>query len=211
MPNRKVSLNEFIGAPPEESKPPRRVSLRFIGKIEVLNPLTIEVYTPRRPAKLLATQNPLSGFILSARSLVFSGSLAMMAIIMVSAILVAIYDKPAEYDVSQADATGGPIEVAIGPLGDQSSAEELFTLDLSTPRIPSVKLFTSRPNIRSRSARRSIQLAANRPRRQPPGTRLVVSDFVPTNLIIYPENGVIKTRIEPQLVAIHKIPLAVPN
>ena len=208
MSNRKVSLNEFVGAPPEKSTPPRRVSLRFIGKIEVLAPLPIEVSKPRSHGKLLANRNPVAGFMFSARSLVFSGGLAMMAIIMLSAILVAIYDQPAENYVSQGDVTGGPIDVAIDPFGKQSAAEGLFTLDLSTPQIPLVKLLTARPKIKSRSARRSIQLAANRPRHQP---RLVVSDFVPTNLIIYPENGVIKTRIEPQLVAIHKIPIAVPN
>jgi hypothetical protein len=135
----------------------------------------------------------------------------MMAIIMLSAILVAIYDQPAESYVSQGDATGGPIDMAIDPFGEQSAAEGLFTLDLSTPQVPLVKLLTARPNIRSRSSRQSNQLAANRPRRRPPGPRLIVSDFVPTNLIIYPEDGVIKTRIEPQLVAIHKVPLAVPN
>ena len=41
-----------------------------------------------------------------------------------------------------------------------------------------------------------------RPHLRRPG--LVMSNFVPTTLIIYPENGVIKTRIEPQLTALYK-------
>jgi hypothetical protein len=41
-----------------------------------------------------------------------------------------------------------------------------------------------------------------RPRSRRPA--LVMSKFVPTTLIIYPENGIIKTRIQPQLTAVYK-------
>jgi hypothetical protein len=38
-----------------------------------------------------------------------------------------------------------------------------------------------------------------------------VSEFVPTTLIIYIENGEIKTRIEPQLTAAYKKPAPLSN
>jgi len=46
--------------------------------------------------------------------------------------------------------------------------------------------------------------AVYKPRPHSRRPALVVSKFVPTTLIIYPENGVIKTRIEPQLTAVYK-------
>jgi len=39
----------------------------------------------------------------------------------------------------------------------------------------------------------------------------MVADFVPTTLIIYPENGEIKTRIEPQLTAVYRKPITFAN
>jgi len=46
--------------------------------------------------------------------------------------------------------------------------------------------------------------AVYKPRTRTHRPALVMSKFVPTTLIIYPENGVIKTRIEPQLTAVYK-------
>jgi len=39
----------------------------------------------------------------------------------------------------------------------------------------------------------------------------MVTRFVPTTLVIYAENGEIKTRIEPRLAAIYNKPLTITN
>ena len=55
-----------------------------------------------------------------------------------------------------------------------------------------------------RSTPRRIIAAIYKPRVRAHRPALVMSKFVPTTLIIYPENGVIKTRIEAQLTAVYK-------
>ncbi|HEX6126650.1 MAG TPA: hypothetical protein VFZ23_14865 [Pyrinomonadaceae bacterium] len=220
MQQRKISLNEFIGAPREEiASPPRRVSLRFIGKIEVLKPLTDEVLTPVRPRQALENREPAVGydFIRFFRmgyswfhQSFAAGSLAIITLVFLSAIFVGIYDRTAEFELGRVDATGDPIDVVIDPFGRHM--EDLFTFDLSTPQIDLVERHIPRLVTSSRSTRQRVRPAAYRPpRRQPLRPRLVVAEFVPTTLIIYPENGEIKRRIEPQLVALHKIPTTIPN
>jgi hypothetical protein len=55
-----------------------------------------------------------------------------------------------------------------------------------------------------RSTPRRILSAVYKPRTRAHRPALVISKFVPTTLIIYPENGVIKSRLEPQLAAVFK-------
>jgi hypothetical protein len=54
-----------------------------------------------------------------------------------------------------------------------------------------------------RSTPRRIIAAVYKPRIRAHRPAFIMSKFVPTTLIIYPENGVIKTRIEPQLTAVY--------
>jgi hypothetical protein len=66
--------------------------------------------------------------------------------------------------------------------------------------------------MRPRRVHARVFQSVYRPRRfvALPRPRLIVSNFVPTTLIIYIDNGEIKTRIEPQLTAGYKKPSPLP-
>ena len=213
MPNE--TLEDFksrIAAPIE---PPRGVWLKLTGDIEVLKPLARTEDFVKTKAAAAASASPVPHrpprF---PRSLAVAGALAMTALILGTGLLIAFYGPPVE-PVS-------PIDVA----SEQSSAdilapsEELDDSDLLSavdspfavenffavrkvprPRRVSSRLFRSvyRPQI------------VQQPRPVVPRPRFIVSEFVPTTLIIYIENGEIKTRIEPQLTAGYKKPSPLPN
>lgn len=117
----------------------------------------------------------------------------LIALVLMSAILVGINDPASGPDV----AVNWKLE------GIFAERVELFTLDYSEPS--TFEALTGavdvvRSNTRKRPYRRSIHLAASKPRRQL--RRLPQPEqptFVPTTLVIYAENGVINTRIEPWL------------
>jgi hypothetical protein len=118
----------------------------------------------------------------------------MIGLVLVSAILVGINDPAA-----------GPDVATNGQPGDMlTQTEEPFGFDIYSPlgfaRV-SVGNDIVRSNVvRRRSARPAIRLTAYRPKvqlRLPPQPE--EPKFVPTTLIIYAENGVINTRIEPWL------------
>ena len=44
-----------------------------------------------------------------------------------------------------------------------------------------------------------------------PSPQFIVSEFVPTTMFIFVENGEVKSRIEPQLTAGYKRPSTLPN
>lgn len=58
---------------------------------------------------------------------------------------------------------------------------------------------TSKRRERPRRLKQRVLFAAYHQRHVLPRPQFIVSDFIPTTLIIYVENGVVKTRIEPQL------------
>jgi hypothetical protein len=72
------------------------------------------------------------------------------------------------------------------------------------------KVRTGRSTVKPKT-RKARELVAYRPRRQLRRPQHVVTSFVPTTLVIYAENGEIKTRIEPQLSAAYKKPLTITN
>ena len=189
------SLDDYIVRPAPEvpPDPPRSVSLRRTGELEVLKPLTREVRvrsgrTGFRALRPLGLRQPIW-----FRSFLAAGSVAlvMVALVLVSAILVGINDSGAGPDLA---INGEPDDQLV-------QLEEPFTFDVyssSTSALATGGLDSFRSNARRRPARPSIRLAANRAwRRTRPAPQAEEPRFVPTTLVIYAENGVINTRIEP--------------
>jgi hypothetical protein len=218
------SLGDLVveAAPEKLAEPPRPVTLRFTGKVEVLKPLARwegPVKSEEAAVADTSVRPEPSGFSWFHRSFVAGGGLAVIAVILASAVFIGIYDP----SVQQAD---NPSEVAIDeqPVDRLLPAEEPLVSDVFTPAssrpvsadsLKSKKTSRSNGVGRSYSAFRSsagprVQPAAYPPP-EPPRSPLVMPEFVPTTLVIYVEKGEIKTRVEPQLNAGHKKRLTLPN
>ena len=186
-------LDDFIGksAPEVPSEAPRSVLLQRTGEVEVLKPLIqAKVRTKRGRYAFNAAYQPLWFRRFLA---VGSGALVMVALVLISAIFFGI-NEPA----------GGP-DFAMNERSEDTltQPEEPYTFDLSIPitLLPVAgRVDIVRSHTRRRSVRPTIRLAAYKPRRQlRPPLEPEGPDFVPTTLVIYAENGVINTRIEPWL------------
>jgi len=185
------NLDDYIVKPiPEDtSDTPRSVSLRATGDVEVLKPLTlVEIRATR--AGFNAPYQPLW-----FRRFVAVGSVAlvMIALVLMSAILVGINDPAGEPDVV----------TNVTPYSEPAQPEELFSVEVPSSLTPvrairGVRIVRSNP--RRRAVRPSFAVAAIKPRHQsPPPLHFELPKFVPTTLVIFAENGVINTRIEPWL------------
>lgn len=168
-------------APQIISEPPPPVSLQRTGEVEVLEPLA-------RPEVRAGLGGFRPGQPLWFRRLlvVGSGAIVFFAMVLVSAILVGIGDRAAGPDV----ATNAKLDDML------TQPQELFSFDLS---IPLTLLPGTGDIVRSNARRRHAQSTiVNKPRRQlRPPLQPQDPNFVPTTLVIYAENGVIMTRIEP--------------
>ena len=205
------SLDNFnVKAESDAAETPGPVSLRFTGELEVLQPLVrpeelskfkvVTAYTYVRPST-----HRQSWF---HRLLALGGSFALIASILLSAVLVGIYEPTDEPSVGSIDSAADPTYLAIDQHYDTlTPAEEPLTSDMfsATSPLEDDQIRTVRSTARPRRAKPRIRLAAYRPLhyrfRRP---LLVVKKFVPTTLVIYAENGEIKTRIERQLTASYK-------
>lgn len=184
------SLDDHIvrpvpGVTPE---PPRAVSLRRTGEVEVVEPLTVNTERVRIAFKGPRSRaNPLWFRRMLAAG---SGALVIIGLVLVSAILVGIND-PAE------------LATNIKPDQDSTQTEELFSFDISsaspvTTATLGINIFRSNP--KRRPIRPRVPLAVSKPKPQlRPIPQPEQPKFVPTTLVIYAENGVINTRIEPWL------------
>jgi hypothetical protein len=191
------NLDDYIVTPAPESitQPPRSVSLQRTGEVEVLRPLTLrEIRATRvRPAVL---HQPLWFRRFLA---VGSGALVTIFLALVSAVLVGINDSAVEPDVAM---YVKPDEQLIQP-------EEPFSFELFSPSsfLPTTGgSDVVRSNTKRRTVRSKTRLAVKPRRQSTPAPQLEQSTFVPTTLVIYAENGVINTRIEPWLQAANKTP-----
>lgn len=217
------SLDEFVVKAEEINiEPPRPVSVRFTGEVEVLKPL--EGWAG--PAKAVASETfalpEPSGLSWFHRSLVAGGAFTLGAVILASAVFIGMYEGAVQPGSDPAEvaelATGlqsdDRLLPAEGPL-----ASEIFTTTSSEPTEAnshsSSELRKPQSTFRIRKGPRSAFKSSARPgvrfdeyrqksrkHRSPP----IVSAFVPTTLVIYIENGEIKTRIEPQLTGYSKPP-----
>ena len=209
------NLDDFKSnaAKPKRAAPPPAVSLEFSGEIEVLKPLARwEDYASGKATTDNVAAHWFSRF---HRSLAFGGALAIIALALGSSVYLGIYGPPAEIAT---DNSVGPLDVAedvqpeslLTPL-DEPEASDLLPAENSPSAF--YPLNVVRPVARQRPVRPRIRFATyRRPRRHAlPRPQYVVSDFVPTTLIIFVENGEIKTRIEPQVTASYKKPASSSN
>jgi hypothetical protein len=205
------SLDDYIVKPEPVAEPPAVVSVRFTGEVEVLKPLA----RWERPAKLVpavietqlypAPQYRLSWF---HRSLVVGGGLAMAALVLASAVIIGISDKGPSPDVAQVQtADDEETTVNVASADKNLPVEEPLSSDIfSTSSNGTASENSTVPKARSRSNRFDLVRSAYRaPRsvaaRRPQPSTLYVSQFTPTTLVIYIENGVIRSRTEPWLAA----------
>ena len=175
-------------APGVAPEPPSSVSLRRTGELEVVKPLTVSTERVRIAFKGPRSRVPANPLWFRRLLAVGSGALVIIGLVLVSAILVGIND---------------PAEVAtnIKPDHDSTQAEELFNFDISsaspvTTATLGINIFRSNP--KRRAIRPRLHVAVSKPKPQlRPIPQPEQPKFVPTTLVIYAENGVINTRIEP--------------
>jgi hypothetical protein len=195
------SPDEFTGidARPIPAELPRVKVLRPSGRREVLKPIahTHDFAKRSRYVRLAPVPGP-PRFSWYHRSLAFSGALAAAALIL--GIFAGFY--------SQLEPTGGrsdvvldrPPEGILAPYEPNESDLLPAATGSSGPKRPySVRSVVKRNPAKSRVVRTAYRRT---PYSRP--SHLVMSEFVPTTLVIYIENGEVKTRIEQQFSAAHK-------
>lgn len=158
------------------SEPPRPVLLRGTGEVEIVKPVTLTVRAFRRSQQPLWFRRFLA---------VGSGALLFFGLVLVSAILIGI-----------SDSASGP-DVAANEKLDAAQTRELFSFDLSIPLtfLPPTGEVAVRANTMRRPARprfRATNKSRLRSRLRPDEPK-----FIPTTLVIYAQNGVVNTRVEP--------------
>ena len=210
------SLDDFnISAAPKPAGPPAARRVRPSGLVEVVKPLArledfakVDAATESTPFPPGASGGPqrLSWF---HQSLAVCGAFALIVLFLMAGLFIGISERPTELVPGRSD-----VAMNRPPDDAPTFAAEPFTSDrFADEGSPSASdgLRVVRPAARRMNARPRLSLAAYRPRRRPLPPQYVVSQFVPTTLVIYAENGEIKTRIEPWLAAGYKRPLAFPN
>lgn len=216
------SLEDHIVRPAPETgpEPPRSVLLVRTGEVEVLQPLA----RPDKRARIaLRAFTPYQPLWFRRFLVVGSGALVMLAMVLVSAILVGINDSGAVSEVASIETSDSDLtqpqefaqelnpdptqlERAEGdPVQSEVPAESVSPVDSfgfeveypSNLASATGEIEVAWSNTRRRQARRSIHLAGNNPVRRPRAS--TQPKFIPTTLVIYAENGVVHSRIEPWL------------
>jgi hypothetical protein len=221
----KEDLNDFIFYDVVQNRPdpPARKTLHPTGEIEVLKPLAVweGPVMGRAEAALPTTSSLFYRFSEFHRTLMLAGAFAIAAL----AVSIGI---PLWLNAPLAERVG-PVDTAADSGPGYTLPDELTTDDSDLMTTGDTSVFgtvddsTSEPEparptyrTRRRSARRSdarsaVRFAAVRVRPRPLlHPQFIVSEFVPTTLIIYVEGGVVRSRIEPQLAA-YKKALSLPN
>ena len=193
------SLDEYVVKPEPEiaTVPPSPVSLRFTGEVEVLQPLA----RWEHPVKLVPVTD--DTFLSAAppyrlswfhRSLAVGGGLTMAALVLASAMFIGITEPTAGPETSKLSIAEDQNEFPIyhantsRPIGDQL-ASDIFDIPHSGTAVASRRS-------RSRDYSRPHVLRAAHRRQTAPMQTMVVSQFEPSTLVIYVENGVVRSRTE---------------
>ena len=209
----KESLDDFIGKAAARNKPdpPTVVHLRRTGEIEEIKPLA-GWDGPRRSRyftrKAFTGKNPY-GLSWFHRSLILSGSAVAAVLVAGIGIYFGVFGTPSDAS-SGSDILAGRRQTerlrtppkVMGPF-------ELRTAPIVPTRTDEIS--DIQPVVKRRLIRPHVVRAVYRPRLVVRRPQLAVTNFVPTTLVIYAENGKIKSRIEPQLTAAYKKQSAIPN
>jgi hypothetical protein len=201
-------------ADPKDPPPARYVALGLSGETEVLTPLA--VWDGYVKGSSRTSLHRLSWF---HRSLAMSGAVVVIGLMVVTGAFLKMYGPPSastdNLNSSVVSPTETSAEVQTNEIAETSDDvdDSDSLIDENSPSafmapdtLPTAaKRRTYRPRVNRATARPSVFFAANRVRRHLfPRPQFIVSDFVPTTLVIYVDKGQIKTRIEPQLTAAYK-------
>ena len=203
------SLDDFVVKPAPEisAEPPRRAVVRLTGEVEVLKPLArwehpVKLVRAVEESSLRPAPHRLSWF---HRSLALGGGLAAIALVLTSAIVIGISDSPSDSLVAvpaNHDAAASEVREENAP----APADEPLESDIF---ISPVQVSKSRGNARRNRARAGrvyatrplnrtpVRVASRVAAKKPAVPMQLVSKFTPTTLVIYIEDGVIRTRTEP--------------
>jgi hypothetical protein len=214
-------LDDFmIGAEPKKPPPPPDwVVLGSSGDFETLKPLAHwEDYVHRAP-KSSANKPAWSRLSWFHRSLVMSGAVVVLGLMIGTGAFLKMYGPPSSPTdnlnssvLSPTEPTAGPQTNDIAETADDTDDSESL-IDENSPSAftapdiepAAVKRRTYRPRVNRSTARPHVLFASYHARHHLlPRPQFIVSDFVPTTLVIYVDKGQIKTRIEPQLTATYK-------
>jgi hypothetical protein len=174
------SLDDYTTTPPTEKLevPPFPVSLTVTGEREILKPL---IETPTTKFRFATPHQPLWFRRMVA---VGGGAIVMIAFVLISAILVGISEPIA-----------GP-EIASDEQADQRTQMEPFDI-LSASISPGNVIEFLHPVAKRRVVRARAHVTPDRQPRYVRQPQPIEPKFFPTTLVIYSENGEIKTRVEP--------------
>lgn len=215
------NLDDFRSSPERMGEPPSSVLLESSGETEVLKPLAVWEGYGKNGAPDTSLDGAQPGLSWFHRSLAVSSVVAGLALIVATGAYLGIYGPPVGSleGMNNVAITSPDTAIDQQVVENQTSQEESDDSDsllntnspsafMAPEALPSV---TKRRTVRPWRAFRAVSkprvlFAANHSRRWHllPRPQFIVSDFVPTTLVIYVENGAIKTRIEPQLTATYK-------
>jgi hypothetical protein len=182
------SLEDFIVGPVQIMEPPLPVLLRRTGEIEVLRPLAVW----ERPAKLVPARAPYR-FSWFHRSLAVGGGLAMIALVLLSAIFIGIADQRAS-EVGDIAFIEVPDDNAT--VSDELKSSDIFNIPDQQAAVFEPRAIVRRSKNAARTRMRVLRPAA-RPAVKELEPQITVAKFSPTTRIIYIENGVVRSRVEP--------------
>lgn len=200
------SLDDFTknGAEREPAGPPAMKFLRSSGSFEVLKPLARAIDAiPSVPATKQVLARPAATPVERPvwwyrRSVVFSVGVAIAALI--AGIVAGLYTPPGSAGIQgEALANLEREEIWTIPSEPAPAALPATNASLGYDRRSVVTTSTVKAKLL-----RPVNRAPYRPSRPARPSRFVMSSFVPTTLIIYIENGEIRTRTEPQLTGLRK-------
>jgi hypothetical protein len=190
------SLTDFSGnnhANLKPSDPPAVRVVRPTGAVRAIEPLAR--WDGRAKGKAARTVWRLPVITQFHRSLA-TGAFAVLVLMLGSIILFQQYNGTIEPVVVSGDAaTDTTLDTAL------TTAD-----DIETSLVPEEV-----HAVRSRVFRQQTLIGFHRLQQRLPRPQFVATDFVPTKLIIYAENGLIKTRLEQQVTANYNKQPAIPN
>ena len=203
------ALDDFTFRPTEKSaEPPKAVTLYFAGEVERLRPLgRAESLPDANPDP--STGNPFrrqtpNRFSLFQSAMAAAAALGIMLVVFLSAVFIGMSDPAASRGIAEAD---GPLVV------DESLTAEIINPETLTARSYPLAIddFGFVRQTASRVTARRFQRPTHTTRRPLPKPQITKTTFVPTTLIIFAEDGEIKSRIEPQIAAVYTKPLTISN
>jgi len=188
------SLEDFKAPTRKAAEPPAAISLRLTGKTEVLKPVPVREIIAK--SGWFSTRGLLR-FKWFHRSLAVGGAFAILLFIVGTIIDIGLLGRSVEPTAKSNELVPDqPKRLRTPP---KTPGPVLRFPSASLPHMSSAPYLVPAV-VRQRPVRHRVVRAVYRPRRQRI-PQVVASQFAPTTRVIYVENGLVKTRIEPWLIA----------